>query len=68
MAWLAQVGGISEAEMLKTFNCGIGMILAIEPAQVLAVEAALSAQGMGPVRLGEVIPGQGVKYMGQLPF
>ena len=68
MAWLAQAGGISEAEMLKTFNCGIGMILAVEPTQVATVEAALSTQGMSSVRLGEVISGQGVSYMGQLPF
>ena len=68
MSWLAQAGGISEAEMLKTFNCGIGMILAVEPTQVATVEAALRAQGMSSVRLGEVISGQGVRYMGQLPF
>ena len=68
MAWLAQAGGISEAEMLKTFNCGIGMILAVEPAQAVTVEAALKAQGTSPVRLGEVTPGQGVTYMGQLSF
>ena len=68
MAWLAQAGGISEAEMLKTFNCGIGMILAVEPAQAVAVEAALKAQEASPVRLGEVTPGQGVTYMGQLSF
>ena len=68
MSWLAQAGGISEAEMLKTFNCGIGTILAVEPTQVATVEAALRAQGMSSVRLGEVISGQGVRYMGQLPF
>jgi phosphoribosylformylglycinamidine cyclo-ligase len=68
MAWLAQAGGISEAEMLKTFNCGIGMILAVAPAQAVAVEAALKAQGTSPVRLGEVTLGQGVTYMGQLSF
>ena len=68
MAWLAQAGGISEAEMLKTFNCGIGMILAVTTAQAVAVEAALKAQGTSPVRLGEVTLGQGVTYMGQLSF
>ena len=66
--WLKEKGNVKEAEMLRTFNCGIGMILAVEPAQVTAVAAALSAQGMSPVRLGEVILGQGVSYMGQLPF
>ena len=66
MAWLAQAGGISEEEMLKTFNCGIGMILAVEPVQAVAVEAALKSQGTIPVRLGEVTPGQGVTYMGPL--
>ena len=68
MAWLAQAGGISEAEMLKTFNCGIGMILVVEPAQAVTVEAALKAQGTSPVRLGEVTQGQGVIYKGQLSF
>ena len=68
MAWLSQAGGIAEAEMLKTFNCGIGMILAVAPDQAAAVEAELAAHAMSPVRMGEVITGQGVHYLGQLPF
>jgi hypothetical protein len=44
------------------------MILAVAPAQAVAVEAALKAQGTSPVRLGEVTLGQGVTYMGQLSF
>ena len=27
--WLAQTGRLSDAEMLKTFNCGIGMVLVV---------------------------------------
>ena len=68
MAWLSVSGGITEDEMLKTFNCGIGMVLAVAPDQVAAVEAELVAQHMSPVRMGEVITGQGVHYSGQLPF
>ncbi len=30
-AWLQQQGGINEAEMLRTFNCGIGMIVCVSP-------------------------------------
>jgi phosphoribosylformylglycinamidine cyclo-ligase len=68
MAWLSVSGGITEAEMLKTFNCGIGMILAVAPDQAAAVEYELVAHDMRPVRMGEVIAGQGVQYSGQLPF
>ena len=38
--WLASAGGIPPAEMLRTFNCGIGMVLAVAPesrAQVIEV-------------------------------
>jgi phosphoribosylformylglycinamidine cyclo-ligase len=68
--WLAQIGGVAEREMLRTFNCGIGMIVAADAAKADEVEAALTAAGEAPVRLGEVVPvGDGqeqVAYLGKL--
>jgi len=40
--WLQRSGGVSDTEMYRTFNCGLGMILIVEPAAVDAVLAALS--------------------------
>ncbi len=40
--WLARTGGVAPAEMLRVFNCGIGMALAVrDPAPVLAMLAEL---------------------------
>ena len=67
--WLAKVGGVAEREMLRTFNCGIGMIVVASAAEADAVVAALREAGEAPVRLGEVTPsgseGQ-VAYHGKL--
>jgi phosphoribosylformylglycinamidine cyclo-ligase len=43
--WLQEAGAIAEAEMRRTFNCGIGMIAAVAPDQADAVCAALTAAG-----------------------
>lgn len=43
--WLQEAGGVAEAEMRRTFNCGIGMIAAVAPADAGAVCAALNAAG-----------------------
>jgi len=53
--WLAKTGGIAESEMLRTFNCGIGMIAIIEPAKADAVAALLTREGEQVVHLGEVV-------------
>ena len=64
--WLAQAGGAGEAEMLKTFNCGIGMILAVAADRADAIAALLSEAGETVHRLGQVCAGAGVRYRGAL--
>ena len=64
--WLAEQGGIAEAEMLKTFNAGIGMTVVTTPEAEAAVTAALQADGQTVYRIGTVTAGQGVTYSGRL--
>ncbi len=44
-AWLARTAGIAPGEMARTFNCGIGMIAVVDPADVAEVTAVLEAEG-----------------------
>jgi phosphoribosylformylglycinamidine cyclo-ligase len=53
--WLANTGGIAESEMLRTFNCGIGMMAIAEPGKADAITAALTREGEKVVRLGEIV-------------
>ncbi len=52
--WLAREGGMDEAEMVRTFNCGIGMIVVVADADADGVAEALAAQGETVVRLGRL--------------
>jgi phosphoribosylformylglycinamidine cyclo-ligase len=52
--WLASAGGIAEPEMLRTFNCGIGMIAIVAPTAADAVAALLERHGECVVHLGQV--------------
>ncbi len=63
--WLATIGGIAQAEMLRTFNCGVGMIAIVAPDRADAVIATLERHGEHVARLGEVTPGA-VSYEGRL--
>jgi phosphoribosylformylglycinamidine cyclo-ligase len=67
--WLARTGGVAEAEMLRTFNCGIGMIVVAEAAQADAVMQRLAQAGESPVRIGETVAiteGEPVRTTGRL--
>ena len=64
--WLADTGDIAPAEMLRTFNCGIGMVLAVEAARADALAVLLAEAGETVLRLGRVREGQGVAYSGAL--
>jgi phosphoribosylformylglycinamidine cyclo-ligase len=52
--WLAQSGGVTETEMLRTFNCGVGMIVIAARAAADELGSALSGAGETPVRIGQV--------------
>ena len=58
-AWLAQKGPVSEAEMLRTFNCGIGMVAFARAEAADEAAAALRQAGLAPVEIGRLIPRQG---------
>ena len=64
--WLASTGGLAQAELLKTFNSGIGMVVAVPEGQAVAARAHLADAGETVVTLGRVIQGQGVTYRGSL--
>ena len=64
--WLAETAGMAESELLKTFNCGIGMIAVVAQDRAEALTALLSGLGETVVPLGHVTPGQGVSYRGAL--
>ena len=57
--WLAQAGGLAQDEMLRTFNCGIGMVVVASKQGADEAEAALRAVGESPVQIGEIIPATG---------
>jgi phosphoribosylformylglycinamidine cyclo-ligase len=67
--WLAEQGGIVELELLRTFNCGVGMIAIVKPDAVEQVSDILSDGGETVTVLGEVIQAKGehrVVYNGHL--
>jgi phosphoribosylformylglycinamidine cyclo-ligase len=70
--WLAATGGIAEKEMLRTFNCGIGMIAVVERRKADAVMKVLRREGETVLRLGEIVTAAKgkprVTYTGKLNF
>lgn len=67
--WLSRTGGVAEAEMLRTFNCGVGMIVVADAGKSDAVIERLRQAGESPVRIGEAIAhaeGERVRTAGSL--
>jgi phosphoribosylformylglycinamidine cyclo-ligase len=57
-AWLQQRGNMQAAELARTFNCGIGMVLAVPAADADAIAADLGAAGETVFRIGRIEPGE----------
>ena len=53
--WLGDAGQVAEAEMLRTFNCGVGMVAVVAPGEADAVGNALVREGETVVPIGEVV-------------
>jgi phosphoribosylformylglycinamidine cyclo-ligase len=54
-SWLAKTGGVEAHEMLRTFNCGVGMIAVVSPEHAAAVTEVLNAEGEIVVPLGRMV-------------
>jgi len=61
--WLAATGGIAEQEMLRTFNCGVGMVVVVAAEKADAVVDVFRREGETVARLGEVIAAQGERVV-----
>jgi len=57
--WLQEQGRIEESELLRTFNCGIGMVIAVRPGDVATARTALEAAGETVFEIGSVTAGSG---------
>jgi len=69
--WMAREGRIAEGEMLRTFNCGVGMALICAESRAKALCALLEAQGESARPIGAIIPradGPSVRFSGSLGF
>ena len=67
--WLAQAGNVAQEEMLRTFNCGVGMILVASRKDADAIAAVLTREGENVVELGKITSATGgtqVQYEGRL--
>ena len=64
--WLSSAGSVSQDEMLKTFNCGIGMTVICSQASKDAVFSLLEKNGESPTLIGEVTDTKKVHYSGNL--
>jgi len=67
--WLSKSAGIAASEMLRTFNCGIGLVVVTSPDTAGQVIDAFGDTGEKAVRIGSLVKGDGeakVRYTGTL--
>ncbi len=67
-SWLSRTGGVAPAEMMRTFNCGIGMVVAVASGQAAQVAAVLQEAGEQVTTIGRIVPRRdtGVLYRGSI--
>ena len=70
--WLAKAGGVAEPEMLRTFNCGVGMVVVVAAEKADEVAALLTAEGETVSKIGALTgisaADEPVRFSGSLGF
>ncbi len=61
--WLQQNGNVTDNEMYRTFNCGIGMVVIVAAADASKVVQHFAACSMPAWQIGTITPGQGDAYV-----
>jgi phosphoribosylformylglycinamidine cyclo-ligase len=67
--WVAATAGVAESEMLRTFNCGIGMVVIVESSRAAEVLRAFRSAEEDAAAIGRVVAiegGERVIYSGRL--
>jgi phosphoribosylformylglycinamidine cyclo-ligase len=59
--WLQDAGGIEDREMLRTFNCGVGMCVVVPADGADTIQAALTAAGETVWRIGRIEDADGAE-------
>ncbi len=55
MKWIAKQGGIESAELARTFNCGVGMVVVVSPEKAEEATKLLTSHGETVMRIGIVV-------------
>nr|WP_295463482.1 phosphoribosylformylglycinamidine cyclo-ligase [Mesorhizobium sp.] len=66
--WLSKTGGVEAKEMMRTFNCGIGMVIVVAAGQAAQVAAVLQSEGETVTPIGRIVPrrDEAVIYRGRI--
>jgi len=63
-SWLQEQGNVAEAEILRTFNCGIGMMVIVPANEADNALQSLTSSGETAMVLGEIVSGSGQVHTG----
>ncbi|OCF75364.1 phosphoribosylamine-glycine ligase [Kwoniella mangroviensis CBS 8886] len=66
--WLMKTGQVEAKEMVRTFNCGVGMVIVVDSTKVDSALQSLAENGEKGWVIGKVVQGKGVKYTGLESF
>ncbi len=64
--WLVEQAGMAQKELLKTFNCGVGMIAIVSPDRASDLQQIFEENGETVIQMGHIVRGENITYSGIL--